>query len=276
MYRLGLIGLAAAAIVAVAVIALTAPAGAMSMGNRWLPTGLRVFAVVVYIAVVIVHVWHLRASAMTERAWHATHVLMALGMIAMFAPNGQAVVSARLGKAVFTVATAATLAYMAAVVLRGRRLGWLWPVAAADLAAMVYMFALPVPGFGWLTAVLIGWSVLQALGWLTGVLPARADLGSQPQSSRRETSVRVTLAAMNLGMAYMFLAMTLGMSPTPATPMTPISPMRAAPMTPVAHPKPTLSRPQTAHKSTISRMWLPRHVVSFDPRDQRVPSTGHP
>jgi len=219
-------GLAAAAIVAVVVVALTAPTSEMNMSNRWLPTALRVFAVLVYAAVVAVHVWHLRAGARAERAWHSIHVLMALGMIAMYAPNGQAVVSAQLAKLVFTAATAATLLYIAAVLIRGQRLGWLWVAAAADLAAMVYMFALPVSGFGWLTALLVGWAVLQALGWLTGVLPAHADLGSpQPGcltstgSSRREISVRVTLAAMSLGMAYMFLAMTFGMSAMPATPM---------------------------------------------------------
>jgi Domain of unknown function (DUF5134) len=177
----GLAGLAVATVAAIVVIAMTAPAGTtteMPGGNGWLPLGLRVSAVVVYAVVVVVHLWHLRASTLRERVWHATHVLMALGMIDMFAPTRQLIVAAEPAKLVFAVAAVATLAYIAALVVRGERLGWLWPALAADSAAMAYMFVMPIPGFTWLTGVLVGWFALQAAGWVTGWLPTRADLGS--------------------------------------------------------------------------------------------------
>lgn len=82
------------------------------------------------------------------------------------------------------------------------------------------MFVLPSPGLRWLTAVVVGWLTLQALRWVTGVLPGWADLGSSRDavagaacaSSAKMLSVRISLAAMTLGMAYMFVAMALGMS----------------------------------------------------------------
>jgi hypothetical protein len=237
--QLALAGLAAAAIVVIIVVALAAPGGSMTpmtMTNSWLPPTLRVLAVVGYAAIVAVHLWHLRAGAARERAWHTTHVLMALGMIDMFAARSQPAVATQIGKVVFAVAAAATIAYIAAVVLRGQRLGWLWPATAAALAAMAYMYAMPIPGFTWLTWLLVGWLTLDALGWLTGVLPRAADLGAakavppgevdaEPggaapaahRSSTHHLSVRVSLAAMSLGMAYMLLAMTFGMASPPAT-----------------------------------------------------------
>ena len=222
----GLTFLAESAVTGIVVIALTASNASkavMSGPNTWLPWWARVLGVVVFVIVVAVHLWHVRVGAARERAWHVAHVLMALGMIDMFVPTRQMIVSAAIGKVVFVVAAGATLAYVSGLVIRGEPLGWLWPALAADLAAMVYMFVTPPPSLMWFTAILVGWSVLQAVGWLTGVLPARADLGT-PRSasattdsgpSRHTASVRISLAAMNLGMGYMFLAMALGMARTP-------------------------------------------------------------
>jgi Domain of unknown function (DUF5134) len=223
----GLTCLAVAAVIGIVVVALTASTAtkaAMSGPNAWLPWSARVLGVVVFAIVVAVHLWHVRAGVAHERAWHTAHVLMALGMIDMFAPTRQMIVSSAIGRVVFVVAAVATLTYASALVIRGELLGWLWPALAADLAAMVYMFATPPPGLMWFTAILVGWSVLQALGWLTGVLPARADLGTPRGAlattdsgpSRHAASVRISLAAMNLGMGYMFLAMALGMARTPS------------------------------------------------------------
>jgi Domain of unknown function (DUF5134) len=218
--QLALAGLAGALISAVVVIAVTAsgPATMMNQRNTWLPVGVRGAAVIAYAAIVVVHAWHMRNPALRVKVWHATHVLMAVGMIYMFAPTGRFMVAAHIGQAVFAAAVLGTFAYVAVGVVRGERLGWLWPATATDLAAMVYMFAAPIPEFRWLTGIFVGWSTLQAVGWLTGVLPRWADLGSPAGcsvpsgSSSQDVSVRVSLAAMNLGMAYMFLAMALGMA----------------------------------------------------------------
>ena len=98
-------GLALAAIISIVVISLTAPtANAMAGSNSWLPTWLRVVGEVVFAVIVAVHLWHLRASAGRERAWHTGHVLMALGMMDMFAPTSHMIVAARIGKLVFAAA----------------------------------------------------------------------------------------------------------------------------------------------------------------------------
>jgi hypothetical protein len=226
--QLGLAGLAGAAVAAIVMIALSASTGTAAMrqgGNTWLPMWVRVVGVVGFAVVVAVHLWHLRATTSRERAWHTGHVVMALGMIDMFASTHRLIVDARIGKLVFAVAVVATLAYVGAVVARGERPGWLWPALAADFAAMVYMFVMPTRGLAWLTGILVAWSVLQAAGWVTGALPARANLGSPRgrsaatacEASRRDLIVRVSLAAMSLGMAYMFAAMAVGMAPMPRT-----------------------------------------------------------
>jgi len=212
-----IVAVAGAAILVVVVVAMTAAGGsaaAMAGHNPWLPTALRISAVLIYTGVVVVHGWHLRVTSARERLWHAIHVLMALGMIVMFAPMRRLVVVAGVGKWVFAVAAAGIVAYVAVLLVRGERLGWLWLAAAADLAAMAYMFAMPTPGLQWLTWLLVAWSTLQAIGWLTGVLPQRADLGSPAVSAaacpRQDLSISVTLAVMNFGMAYMFVAMAVG------------------------------------------------------------------
>lgn len=222
--QLGLAGLAVAAIIAIVVIALTASTpNAVSGSNTWLPTWVRILGEVVFAVIVTVHLWHLRAPSRRERAWHTGHVLTALAMMDMFAPTNRVIVAGRIGKLVFAAAVIATLVYIGVVLVRAERLGWLWPALAADFAAMVYMFVMPVPGLSWLTWILVGWLTLQAVGWLTGALPARADLGSPrggPAAAacgflQPDLGVRLSLAAMNLGMAYMFVAMELGMAPAP-------------------------------------------------------------
>ncbi|WP_300582878.1 DUF5134 domain-containing protein [Mycobacterium sp.] len=218
----------AAIIVAIVVVAVSATSLAvpgMGMANPWLPPKLRVAAVLVYVAVVVAHVWHLRDRSARRCLWHVAHVMMALGMIEMFAVVRQPLVGAEVGKLLFAVGAAAILAYVAAVSGRGKRLGWLWVAAAADMASMAYMFAymfaMPSGWFKWLTWPLVAWATLQATGWLTGALPCRADLGSPAGSvaarhSGADLSISVTLAAMNVGMAYMLVAMALGMPTMPA------------------------------------------------------------
>ena len=207
---------AGATILALVVVAVTAAGGstaAMAGHNPWLPTALRIPAVLVYVGVVAVHGWHLRVTAARERLWHATHVLTALGMIDMFAPARRPIAVAGVGTLTFAVAAAGIVAYVAVRVVRGGRPGWLWVAAATDLAAMAYMFAMPAPGWRWLTWLLVAWSTLQGIGWLIGVLPRRADLGSVSGATavcpRQDLSVSVTLAVMNFGMAYMFVAMAV-------------------------------------------------------------------
>ncbi|MGH3829884.1 MAG: DUF5134 domain-containing protein [Pseudonocardiaceae bacterium] len=190
----------------------------MSMANTWLPAWLRILASGAFVVVLLIHVRHLVTASPRGRVWHAGHVLMALGMIDMVAPTSGMLVPAWAGEVIFSGAALAVAGFALsesarAERARGRRLGWLWPVVGIDLAAMVWMFAMPAPRLGWLTGLLVGWFALQATGWATGRLDTATDPGICRSAHR--VSVRATLAVMAMGMAYMFLAMQLGMNPMP-------------------------------------------------------------
>jgi hypothetical protein len=223
-----------------------------SGANPWLPVWLRVVWTVAFAGVLLVHLWHLRVPSARVRVWHSGHVVMALGMLVMFAPTAGMLVSSRTGEIAFTVAAAA----MAAVTVAAfalRRGSELWPLAVVDLAAMIYMFAMP--GIRVLSWVLVGWFALQATGWGSGWLapmcerareggtaappapvtaevsaggPAetvtqtrtapRPTVAAATVSAQHDTSVRLTLMVMSLGMAYMFAATALGMPAPGAMP----------------------------------------------------------
>ncbi|MGI8417249.1 MAG: DUF5134 domain-containing protein [Nakamurella sp.] len=229
-----LTGVAAVVIVGIGIAGIRAASSAdgmnadgMNMGsmsdNRWLPSWLGVAASAVLAGVVIVHLWHLIAVPAMVRVWHGAHVLMALGMIEMFLPTAKLIVPARIGQIAFGVAVLTVLGFVVTELLRGRRVWWLWPVVGVDMAAMLYMFALSATDSGWLSVLLVGWFVLQAVGWASGVLPSLADESEvgEPSSTAgpvvhahaHAPSIRITLTVMSLLMAYMFLAMRVGMAP---------------------------------------------------------------
>ncbi len=225
-------------------------------GDAWLPTWLRAVATTAFVVVLIVHLGHLAGHTRRGRAWHSSHALMALGMISMFLPTTGMIVSAVVGEVVFAVAALTVGGFVVSELVRRGGVGWLWPIAGVDLAAMGYMFAMPSMRLGWLTGLLAAWFAAQALGWATGGLSTVADtgLGEQKTAPARESpeiataanaprrgpasrtvslkritaatthlgsahslSIRATLIVMSLGMAYMFLAMQFGMTPLGAT-----------------------------------------------------------
>jgi methionine sulfoxide reductase heme-binding subunit len=260
--RYALIAASAAAVAAIVALVVTGHADLphrvgyhtpmpMPSGSSWLPVWLRVVATAALVVVAAVHLWHLSGQAARGRLWHTGHVVMALGMIDMFWPTGRMPVGGGIGQGVFAVAALGALGLAVADLARRRPGRWLWVLAVVDLGSMIYMFALPIPGLGWLTWILVAWFVLQAAGWASGRLtpigrPSHPDntpappaldgepltgdttAASQPAGTlvtavrtavsaapdgrrRHELSVRLTLLVMNVGMAYMFLAMRLGM-----------------------------------------------------------------
>lgn len=214
-------------------------------GNAWL----RILALAGYAVVLFVHLRHLRGATRRCRAWHAGHLLMALGMIVMFLPTGSMIVPAAAGEAVFVMAATGFGALAAVELGRHGRAAVIWSVAVIDLASMAYMFA--GASLVWLTWLLVGWFVLQALGWAAGHFdepPERAGdrTSSAPRAVREagrvrdpaggpgaglaiveravaapalqarnySPSIRASLAVMALGMAYMLLAMRFGLPVT--------------------------------------------------------------
>lgn len=128
-------------------------------GMAFLPGWLRLVWVVALAVVVHVHLWHAAAMHGQQRWWHTGHVIMAAGMIAMYAfmMSWPSVMDVTL--AVFSVMSAMVIA---TTVLWWRREGVVnpvWVVAAVDMLVMVYM-SLPA----WSRPSLLTWLLLAYLG----------------------------------------------------------------------------------------------------------------
>lgn len=194
-----------------------------------LPVWLAVAWVLALLLVAGVHCRHLLCTRGQRRAWHCVHVTMALGMALMYAPASLAGPDDDPWRNAFAAAAAAVLAWTVTRMATRRGTSALWLLAGADLAAMAYMWAAPVGGLTRLSWVLVAYFGLEAVLWIsnscrqlrehllptgTTLLPVeiRTDttVQSTPAASIRERlQLRVSLAMMALGMAYMLLAMAL-------------------------------------------------------------------
>ncbi len=222
------------------------------MTSGWIPAWAATAWTVVFEVVLVVHVRHAFALSGRARAWHVTHIVMALGMIDMFWLLPSMPVGAGFGRIVFALGAVLTLGWGIFDRIHDGRPLLLWLIAATDLASMVYMFSMSTTRIQVLTLLLVVWFVLEAAGWASGAMfallraPAEAQEAAssatrQPVPTRAEAAatviiqadrqsqgrlakhsehmrdLRITLALMSLGMAYMFLAMQYGMGAT--TPM---------------------------------------------------------
>ena len=111
------------------------------MTNSWIPASVGTAWTVVFVLILLVHLRHAATMPGAHRLWHCGHLLMALGMIAMFAPTRSMVVSATAGTVVFVVAAAALAGYLVSARPRGRGVSPLWVLSVLDLTWMAYMFA---------------------------------------------------------------------------------------------------------------------------------------
>jgi hypothetical protein len=188
----------------------------------WIPVWAANAWAVLFIAIAMVHIWHLVWAAGQARFWHTAHLLMALGMTDMFWPNGRMPVGARVGEIVFGAAVASVLGFLAVAAARRRPLAGAWPLTAFDLAAMVYMFAMMSTRLPAVLTVLLAVAfVVESAGWATGWLvrtaPAHATAASDRHSGQ-VLSMRISLALMGIGMAYMLLAIQFGPGAGPDMP----------------------------------------------------------
>jgi hypothetical protein len=209
-----------------------ATVGGMSLGSggsgttNILPQWLAVVWTLVFIAIIVSHVLHLRDSHGQRRLWHSGHVLMAFGMAFMFAPGSLDHFNIPSGfwQIVFADASIAIVLWMLAQALTGRAINVLWLIMAVDLGAMAYMWS-PSGFQAPITWILVAYFALQAGVWATNrmrevdhialfgggaaVTPdgAVAIEAAEPLVCFRD--LRVSMCAMTLGMAYMFAAMQL-------------------------------------------------------------------
>ncbi len=200
---------------------MSAPHGATNI----LPSWLAVLWTLAFLVVLVLHARHVAETHDGRRWWHSGHVLMALGMVFMFAPASLDHFNIPTGfwQLLFANAAGLVLAWTLAQALSGRAVNMLWVVMAIDLAAMVYMWS-PSGFVAPITWLLVAYFTAQALLWVTNsyrkldnhtivagnaVNPDGTLTASAVQPLICERDLRPSMFVMTLGMAYMFAAMQL-------------------------------------------------------------------
>jgi hypothetical protein len=208
----------------------SASMGTMSMtvgshATNILPSWLAVGWTLVFLAILAVHGRHALDSDGQRRQWHIGHVLMALGMAFMFALFADAFSTPTgLWSAAFAGLAIAVVLSMIVMALAGRGTNPLWLLMAIDLAAMAYMWSPsgPQAAIAWPLVAYFAWqAALWSTNWmrrLDGRTIFGGAVGVTAEGALVETvaeplichqDLRVSMAAMTLGMAYMFAAMQL-------------------------------------------------------------------
>jgi Domain of unknown function (DUF5134) len=202
-------------------MSMSAPHGATNI----LPNWLAVLWTLAFLVVLVVHARHVLETKGERRFWHSGHVLMAFGMVFMFAPGSLDHFNIPNGfwPLLFANGAGVVVAWMLAQAVSGRAVNMLWVVMAVDLAAMAYMFS-PAGFVAPITWLLVAYFAAQALLWVTNSyrkLDDHAIVGGgrvNPDGTLSATAVqplicerdlRGSMFVMTLGMAYMFAAMQL-------------------------------------------------------------------
>jgi Domain of unknown function (DUF5134) len=205
--------------------------GSMSMTvgshtTNILPNWLAVIWMLVFFGIIAIHGRHVLESEGQRRWWHSGHVLMAVGMAVMYAPGSVNHFDIPTGfwSLAFANAAIAIVLWMMVQALAGRGTNLLWLVMAFDLGAMAYMWSpsgFQAPITWLLVAYFAGQAVLWGtdrmrdldertiLGGAVSVTPEGALAASVAEPLICYKDLRVSMAAMTLGMAYMFAAMQL-------------------------------------------------------------------
>ncbi len=209
----------------------SASMGSMSMTagahtTNILPNWLAVLWMLVFFAIIAIHGRHVLESEGQRRVWHSGHVLMAVGMAVMFAPASVDYFKIPTGfwSLLFANAAIAIVLWTIVQAFAGRATNVLWLVMAFDLAAMAYMWS-PSGFQAPITWLLVAYFAVQAVLWATdrmrdldertilggalSVTPDGALAASVAEPLVCYKDLRVSMAAMTVGMAYMFAAMQL-------------------------------------------------------------------
>jgi hypothetical protein len=200
-----------------------------------LPLWMGVAWTAVFLVVAAAHLRHMVQATGQQRPWHSCHVLMAVGMAFMYAPQqiDPLAVPSAFWKLVF--AAAGVIAAVWAISGVGRVSTLVWLLTSIDMAAMFYMWSGPrgadTAAVTWLfTAYLLAEAVMWALDLyrrLDGATPVVswkllatesgatlpvASIGADTAAAGSllgELDISASMVAMALGMAYMLVAMQL-------------------------------------------------------------------
>ncbi|WP_216205373.1 DUF5134 domain-containing protein [Amycolatopsis aidingensis] len=197
------------------------------MSSPLLPEWLRIALAAVLCGVAVLHIGHVLAMRGQRRWWHASHTVMALGMVAMYLlPRMGNEGLYQAGLALFALVTVALVAG-AVLIRRGEGvLNPLWLAAAVDMLAMTYMLLPMSSRFAPVTYLFVGYLGAQAVAWTAGLwsrvpvlrpvpvgtadAPGAATAGGQGAvalTAESAPTVPPSLAVMAATMAYMLAAM---------------------------------------------------------------------
>ena len=208
--------------------------GSMSMtagsnATNILPNWLAIVWMLVFFAIIAIHARHVIESEGQRRVWHSGHVFMAVGMAVMYAPASVDYFNIPTGfrSLAFANAAIAILLWVVVQAFAGRGTNLLWLTLAFDLGAMAYMWS-PSGFQSPITWLLVAYFLAQTVLWATdrmrsfdektifgggiSVTPEGAMTAGIAEPLICYKDLRVSMAAMTLGMAYMFAAMQLLMS----------------------------------------------------------------
>ncbi len=205
--------------------------GSMSMtvgshSTNILPNWLAIIWMLIFFVIIAIHGRHVLETEGQRRFWHSGHVFMALGMAVMYAPGSvdHFNIPAGFWSLAFANWALAIVLWIVVQAFDGRGTNLLWVTAAVGMAAMAYMWS-PSGFQAPITWLLVAYYVAEAVLWSTNgmrrldertilgggisVTPEGAMAASVAEPLICYKDMRVSMAAMTLGMAYMFAAMQL-------------------------------------------------------------------
>jgi hypothetical protein len=188
----------------------------------------RVVWIFAFVWITASHTTHVAFMRGQPRAWHLTHLAMAVGMVYMFAPWTRPPIPYRTWEMAYLAIAIAITAFVAQQWVRNRAVNVLWFAQLLAMVAMAFMSALMAgaapSGYHVITWALVAYYCVEAGEWSRRHF-AEADterrswipFGLHPRPGRAVCAARlcgrvpvdlaVSGTVMSLGMAYMFLAM---------------------------------------------------------------------
>lgn len=144
--------------------------GMKPMSQGLLPPWVTWLWLVALAAVLVLHCWHFVQMGGQHRWFHASHVLMLVSMLYMYASMefSWKWFSSSSWVVIFTVSAAAIGSWMVVRLVQGRPFSLLWVLALTMQAAMVYMW-MPdwAPALTWFLVIYYG---VETAAWLGGAL----------------------------------------------------------------------------------------------------------
>lgn len=186
-----------------------------------LPMWVSVIWIVALAAVLVFHCGHLVHMGGQHRWFHASHIVMLVGMLYMYA--GMAFswnwIPGPIWVWLYALTSAAMVIWMIMRFAQKKPFSYLWILALVQQAAMIYMWMPMTTWVAWLSWGLVVYFTFETIAWLVGLCDdGKADRGNAVGPGDRSLVMplghstlwgKVSMAIMAASMAYMFAGMQL-------------------------------------------------------------------